>query len=42
MLNEIEGYIIDLDGTIYRGNQAIDGAMEAIDHLKKHGKRLFI
>jgi arabinose operon protein AraL len=40
MLNNIDGYIIDLDGTVYKGSQAIDGAMEAIASLKKLGKRI--
>ena len=36
----MEGFIIDLDGTVYKGKQAIAGAMESIAHLKASGKRL--
>ncbi|WP_245599893.1 HAD-IIA family hydrolase [Paenibacillus harenae] len=35
----IEGFIIDLDGTVYKGKQAIEGAVEAIADLKRLGKR---
>ncbi len=36
----LEGLIIDLDGTVYRGKQVIDGAAETIAYLKSIGKRL--
>lgn len=39
-LDDIDGFIIDLDGTVYKGGQAIEGAMEAIASLRKHGKRI--
>lgn len=29
--------LIDLDGTVYEGNKVIDGAIEAINNLRKHG-----
>lgn len=29
------GYLIDLDGTMYRGNEPIDGAKEFIQHLQE-------
>ena len=32
--------LIDLDGTIYQGNQVIEGAAEAITNLRKHGIRI--
>lgn len=35
---QYEGYIIDLDGTTYRGNEIIEGANEFIDYLKKENK----
>ncbi|WP_212959846.1 HAD-IIA family hydrolase [Cohnella xylanilytica] len=35
-----EGFIIDLDGTVYRGRRAIEGAAEAIARLKRMGKRV--
>jgi arabinose operon protein AraL len=40
MALSFEGLIIDLDGTVYRGNQVIEGAGETIAHLKSIGKRL--
>lgn len=30
------GYLIDLDGTMYRGNEPIDGAKNFIHHLQKY------
>lgn len=39
MNNEITGCVIDLDGTVYRGKQAIEGAIQAIDELKAMGKQ---
>jgi 4-nitrophenyl phosphatase len=34
-LKQYKGYLIDLDGTIYRGNQVIDGAREFVGWLRK-------
>jgi NagD protein len=31
------GYLIDMDGVIYRGSEAIPGAAEFIEHLQEHG-----
>ena len=37
-MNEIfEGFLIDLDGVLYVGNRAVDGAKEAIEFLKENG-----
>ena len=38
MLQAAEGFLIDLDGTICRGDRLIDGAAEAIAHLARSGK----
>ncbi|ABO67149.1 MULTISPECIES: HAD-IIA family hydrolase [Geobacillus] len=38
--DEIEGVLIDLDGTIWKGNQLIPHADEAIAHLRSLGKRI--
>ncbi|MCA0756958.1 HAD-IIA family hydrolase [Paenibacillus sp. N4] len=38
-LSSIEGFIIDLDGTVYRGKRPIAGAVEAIAELKRQGKK---
>lgn len=37
---EIKGYLLDLDGTIYRGDKLVPGARETIDILRKRGRRL--
>ncbi|MBD2847343.1 HAD-IIA family hydrolase [Paenibacillus sp. IB182496] len=36
MREDMKGYIIDLDGTVYTGKTAIDGAAEAIRLLRGH------
>ncbi|MFD1957740.1 HAD-IIA family hydrolase [Paenibacillus thailandensis] len=36
----MKGFIIDLDGTVYRGSQAIEGAAEAIAELNRSGRRV--
>lgn len=35
-------YLFDLDGTLILGNQVIDGAIEAIEKIRKAGKELII
>jgi len=40
MLTKYEGFIFDLDGTIYVGNKLIPKADEVINHLKKSGKKI--
>ncbi|WP_434121063.1 TIGR01457 family HAD-type hydrolase [Salinicoccus roseus] len=32
-----EGYLVDLDGTMYSGNTVIDGAIDFIDRLNRNG-----
>ena len=39
-LHRFEGYIFDLDGTIYLGNHAIEGAVETVGFLRQMGKKL--
>lgn len=34
------GFIFDLDGTIYRGEQALPGAVEAVAALREQGRRV--
>jgi len=36
----IRGYLLDLDGTVYRGKRLIPGAAEAIAELKSRGRRI--
>ncbi len=38
MFDKYEGFIFDLDGTIYRGNKLIHGARETVNILKERGK----
>lgn len=40
MKDAYSGYIFDLDGTIYKGDQLIDGAREVIAQLQAAGKRI--
>ena len=43
MILQYEGYLIDLDGTMYRGNESIEGAKEFITNLQKQSiPHLFI
>ncbi|MHB1481694.1 MAG: HAD-IIA family hydrolase, partial [Bellilinea sp.] len=37
---EIEGVILDLDGTIYIGEAALPGSVETCQALRRRGKRL--
>lgn len=39
-VEDFEGYILDLDGTVYRGDKLIPGAREAIMGLRAMGKRV--
>lgn len=32
-MNQYKGYLIDLDGTLYRGDQVIPGALEFVKRL---------
>jgi NagD protein len=36
----IDGFIFDLDGTVYLGEEALPGSVEAIAELRRHGKRV--
>lgn len=37
-MKNYKGYLIDLDGTMYKGSQVIEGAIEFIDYLNKEDK----
>lgn len=42
-MKSYKGYLLDLDGTIYRGTEAIEGAKEFLSHLKdQHIPYLFL
>ena len=36
----VDGFVFDLDGTVYLGNAALPGAVEAIATLRERGKRV--
>jgi HAD superfamily hydrolase (TIGR01458 family) len=36
-MKDIRGFLIDLDGVLYVGNQAVDGAQDAIEFLRETG-----
>ena len=40
MTHQIDGFIFDLDGTVYLGEAALPGAVETIAHLRQLGKRV--
>ncbi|AXX61078.1 HAD-IIA family hydrolase [Vibrio vulnificus] len=40
-LTDYKHYCFDLDGTVYLGNNQIEGAVEAIENLEKLGKNIF-
>ncbi len=41
--NEIECFLIDIDGVVFSSNQPVDGAKETLDYLEKNKyKRLFV
>lgn len=41
MLGKIECFLLDMDGTIYLGNQLIDGAAHFLEVLRQQGKEYF-
>lgn len=42
-MRSLDGFVFDLDGTIYLGDQALPGAIETIAELRRRGKRtLFV
>ncbi|MCB0113847.1 MAG: HAD-IIA family hydrolase [Caldilineaceae bacterium] len=36
----VDGFVFDLDGTIYLGEKALPGSVEGIHHLRERGKRV--
>jgi arabinose operon protein AraL len=39
-VNEIEGFVFDLDGTVYLGEEALPGAISCITELRRRRKRM--
>ncbi len=40
MSREIDGFVFDLDGTVYLGESALPGAVEGISELRRRNKRI--
>ena len=36
----LDGFVFDLDGTVYLGERALPGAVDTIAHLRQRGKRI--
>lgn len=36
----LDGFVFDLDGTVYLGERALPGAVDTITHLRQRGKRI--
>ncbi|NQX59881.1 HAD-IIA family hydrolase [Paenibacillus qinlingensis] len=39
-LQDVNGFVIDLDGTVYRGGEVIEGVTQTIEKLRSLGKRI--
>jgi arabinose operon protein AraL len=39
-LQQVNGFVIDLDGTVYKGSEVIEGAAQTIETLRILGKRI--
>ena len=39
-IKDVELFVFDLDGTVYIGDEEIEGSFEAINALRKMGKRI--
>jgi glycerol-1-phosphatase len=40
LLDSFDSLLLDLDGVVYRGKQAIPGAVEAINRAQAEGKKI--
>jgi arabinose operon protein AraL len=40
MANSVDGFVFDLDGTVYLGENAVPGAVETVAHLREQNKRV--
>lgn len=41
-LKKVKCFLLDMDGTVYLENTVIDGAIEAVERMNKHGRALFL
>lgn len=42
-IKNTEGFLIDLDGSIFKGNEVVDGARDVIKHLQSlHSSIVFL
>lgn len=42
ILDDYQGFIFDLDGTLYRGDELIPGAVKVLNHLKEQNRSLLL
>ena len=40
MATSVEGFVFDLDGTVYLGDSAVPGAVETVAYLREQQKRV--
>ena len=38
-LSEVKLFLMDMDGTVYLGNNPIEGAFEALEYIRSHGRK---
>lgn len=41
LMKTVDSFVFDCDGVLWRGEKAIDGAVEVVNQLRKMGKRIF-
>jgi len=39
-INQVKLFLMDMDGTVYLGNNPIPGAFEALEYLRTHGRKI--
>jgi ribonucleotide monophosphatase NagD (HAD superfamily) len=40
-VSQVDIFLLDCDGVLWRGNEVIDGIRETLKYLRKLGKRIF-
>ena len=41
-MSQVRCFLLDMDGTIYLDNRPFEGAVDAVERMKKQGKVLFL
>lgn len=39
-INSVKLFLMDMDGTVYLGNEPIEGAFETLEYLRTHGRKI--